>query len=82
MPFYKLRRKFYDGRGTVHPVGDVVEFEEGQAPSSAVPVDGPQPAKKAKGTEPSALSEVDDEPELDLGDEPKALSELSKAKKK
>lgn len=37
MPMYKLKRRFYDGE-RVHAIDDVLEFEAGKQPASAVPV--------------------------------------------
>lgn len=73
MPMYKLRRSLYDGKRH-YRAGEVVEMEEGQAPSSAILVEGQAPA------EPNPEPELDLEPVLDPkpGD---TLSSLSKSKK-
>ena len=57
---YKLGRRFSDGRGTVHPVGAVLSFEEGKQPRTAKEVDPkakPEPKKEPKKA-PETLSEI------------------------
>lgn len=58
MPKYKLRRGFFDGEQH-YRAGEVVEIEEGKAPSSAILLDQKSAPEVESASEP--------EPELDLG---------------
>jgi len=47
MPMYKLVGRYWDGTRP-HPVGAVMEFEEGKAPKGSVLIEEPRPEPVAK----------------------------------